>query len=232
MCTGTYTLSLATILKIMKDLKNIYEMLDFIKERPSMFIGDNKITSLRTFLDGYQLSNRLHNIQDELIFPPFYYFHRWVQLHFKSELSTAGYSHIMLQNNNNDEEKSLNSFFSVIDDFKELKPVNIIEAKLGESEVSFHHSTQCQIKTIDPKTNEKYFIYKNADEIFIVEVSNNFGFGVFVKLNGFLIRRWIGYELFDTKQEAFNYAYSLFGESLKWNYSKNNLEDLILYILK
>ncbi|TCI92791.1 hypothetical protein [Tenacibaculum sp. M341] len=216
----------------MKELKNIYEVLDFIKDRPSMFIGDNKITSLKIFLDGYQLSNRLHNIETELIFPPFYYFHRWIQLHFNSTLSTAGYSQIILQNNNNNEEKSLSSFFSFINDFKELRPVNIINAKLGELEISFHHSKQCKVKTIDPKTNEKHFIYKNADEIFIVEVSHSFGFGLFIKLNGLLIKDWIGYELFDTKQEAFNYANSLFGESLKWNYSKNNLDNLILYILK
>lgn len=207
-------------------------MLDFIKDRPSMFISENKISSLRTFLDGYLLANRLHKTEAELIFPPFYYFHRWVQLHFNSSLSTAGYSHIILQNNNNDEAESLKSFFSILKDFKKLKPLSIIHAKLGESEISFHHSNECGIKNINPTTNEKQFIYENADEIFIVETSDNFGFGVFVKLNGLLIRTWIGYELFDTKEEAFNYSSSLFGQSLKWNYVKNNLEELILYILK
>ena len=208
-------------------------MLDFIKDRPSMFISENKISFLKTFLDGYQLANRLHKVEAELIFPPFYYFHRWVQLHFNSSLSTtAGYSHIILQNNNNNEAESLNSFFSILKDFKELKPLRIIHSKLGESEMSFHHSNECQIKSINPMTNEKHYIYENADEIFIVETSDNFGFGVFIKLNGLLIRTWIGYELFDTTQEAFNYSSSLFGQSLKWNYIKNNLEELIQYILK
>lgn len=91
-------------------INNIYDLIDLMKERSGMFIGENKISAMSSFLDGYQFCARTHNIKQEKVFPPFWYFHEWAIETYKWYESTAGWKTIILQENDNDEAKALTVF--------------------------------------------------------------------------------------------------------------------------
>ena len=58
-------------------MNEIYEILDLIKIRPAMYIGDHSITALYSFLNGYSMAlNRLsiEDHTDTLLPLPFWFF--------------------------------------------------------------------------------------------------------------------------------------------------------------
>ena len=92
-----------------------YEMLQRIKQRPGMFLGQCSITRLRAFLDGYMGSRSdlgLPPTQQELEFNQF---QEWVQTRFKIS-SSHGWDSIILFYSA-DERDSLNNFFELFEQF-------------------------------------------------------------------------------------------------------------------
>ena len=92
-----------------------YEMLQRIKQRPGMFLGECSITRLRAFLDGYMGSRSdlgLPPTQQELEFNQF---QEWVQTRFKIS-SSHGWDSIILFYSA-DERDALNNFFELFDQF-------------------------------------------------------------------------------------------------------------------
>lgn len=49
-------------------LRNVYDLIDLMKRRPAMYIGENKISAMNSFLDGYYFCAATHNIQEEKVF--------------------------------------------------------------------------------------------------------------------------------------------------------------------
>jgi hypothetical protein len=102
--------------------KSIFDLLDLenFRKRTAMFIGDRKISSLDSFVQGY-----FYAVQSNDVFienkVEFNEFHDWVAGHFKWKESTAGWRRIILQECNEDEELALNKFFELYDQFKERK---------------------------------------------------------------------------------------------------------------
>ena len=92
-----------------------YEMLQRIKQRPGMFLGQCSITRLRAFLDGYMGSRSdlgLLPTQQELEFNQF---QEWVQTRFKIS-SSHGWDSIILFYSA-DERDALNNFFELFEQF-------------------------------------------------------------------------------------------------------------------
>ncbi len=71
--------------------KSIFDLLDMeeFRKRTAMYIGDRKISSLNSFIDGYFYATQTNNIEldDKVQFGDF---HDWVARHFKWKESTAG----------------------------------------------------------------------------------------------------------------------------------------------
>jgi hypothetical protein len=166
-------------------VQNIFEVIENIKARPALFFGDSKITSLNAFLHGYDFCESVNGKQQNHVFPPFWYFNEWAMHKYNWPESTAGWKNIILQENQNDEEKALKVFFEMIEEFKTLHPLSIQKLILTDQHLTFHHSEQCAIKRGDKKP-----IYVKADEILIVEFSHSFGFSFFVLSNGRHIGGW------------------------------------------
>ena len=205
------------------EIENIYNLIDLVERRPGMYIGDARISSLRSFLDGYQFAATVHNIEKKQVFPPFWYFHEWAMHKYGWGESTAGWKNIILEENQNDEELALTKCFELLKEFRTLKPKSIKRSKLNQTNIKFHHSENCKIKrSIDPVRQLTGPLYENADEIFIVEFSHNFGFSIFVRLNDESIGLdWR--ERFKTNEEAVDKSETLFGESLNWEYLTGDL---------
>ncbi|BDA68919.1 hypothetical protein RIVM261_016740 [Rivularia sp. IAM M-261] len=91
------------------------EMIQRIKQRPGMFLGQSSITRLRSFLDGYTASRQdlgLSVTEEEIKFSQF---QSWVQERFKIT-SSHGWDSIILFYSA-DEKDALNNFFELFEKF-------------------------------------------------------------------------------------------------------------------
>ena len=160
-------------------LSNIYDLIDLMKIRPAMYIGECKISAMSSFLDGYFFCSHIHGIEQEKVFPPFWYFHEWAKEEYNWYESTAGWKNIILQENDNDEAKALTVFFDLMADFKTLHPIKIERLRLEKQNLAFHHSEKCTTKYMDGTP-----IYAAASEVLLVTYSHNFGLSYFVPNTG------------------------------------------------
>lgn len=213
-------------------VENIFDLIELIKKRPAMYTGENSITSMRTFLDGYEFACFVNNIECHTIYPLFWYFHEWAMEKYNWSESTAGWKNIILQENQNDEEKALTVFFELIENFRKLKPISIEYIELTEDNLKFHHSELCKTKMYDPKTNSSNLpVYENADEILLVEHSHNFGFSIFITYKNRLLdydwrRRFI------SSENAKMFAKTLFDTNKQWKPLTENLLEKFNQIIK
>lgn len=100
----------------------LYEMLNRIKQRPGMFLGNCSITRLRAFLDGYMGARAdlgLPLTQQEQEFNSF---QEWIQTRFKIT-SSQGWERIILFYSS-DEKNALNNFFDLFESFVNEKNIS------------------------------------------------------------------------------------------------------------
>ena len=108
--------------KIEGDWRNLFEVLDYVKYRPVLFLGDKKITTLWHFIGGYQFSFSLNKIKEKS-FPDFAWFSTWIKGRIKTEYGlAAGWKHHLLSTYDNDEELAFNKFFQHLEEFKNSSP--------------------------------------------------------------------------------------------------------------
>lgn len=74
---------------------SIYRIIDAMRRRPGMYIGDPTTEKLDVFLTGYRVAMDHAGIADESQ-PPFMGFHNWVARKFGFRESTAGWSNMIL----------------------------------------------------------------------------------------------------------------------------------------
>lgn len=80
-----------------------------------MYTGDKTLSTLNAFLNGAHFSLELNGIKET---PGFRKFHCWVQDKFEIEQTTEGYCSTILKQCNGDEEKALEMFFELVEEFK------------------------------------------------------------------------------------------------------------------
>ena len=102
--------------KLPKSIFDLIDMEDF-RKRTSMYIGDKKITALKSFIDGYFYAIWANDIEvdDKIRFDDF---PDWVAKQFKWTESTGGWSKIILDECNGDEHLAVDKFFELYDKFK------------------------------------------------------------------------------------------------------------------
>ncbi len=89
-------------------------LLNVIRERPAMYLGELSLSALTQFLNGYGICLFLHGIQEKAPLPRD--FHDWVadRLHFSE--STRGYTRMILERVP-DEAMALRFFFELLDEY-------------------------------------------------------------------------------------------------------------------
>ncbi len=102
---------------------SFYDFLEAVQLRPMMFLGWNKLSLMRSFLGGFQMAVNLSNANyDTGKF--FTEFNQWAINKLTSENeSKYGWSGIILRKCNNDEEKGLELFFALLEEFKLEKEI-------------------------------------------------------------------------------------------------------------
>lgn len=126
---------------------NEYSLIETIRKRPGMYLGSNSITALMNFMHGYQFALReLRKFDDACptnLFPlDFYFMHEYTTLLYGLYESTAGWRNHILWNCGGDEEKALNKFFEVFDDFKEIRAEKCRRAVLSAENIAYNNSME------------------------------------------------------------------------------------------
>ncbi|MDM9585591.1 MULTISPECIES: hypothetical protein [unclassified Nostoc] len=150
-------------------MKNIYEILEMMRPRPQMFLGQRSLTALSGFIGGYFCAMEENGILIEEENPSFSQFHDWVARYYKWYESTAGWKNIILREVG-DEAKACDVFFELLELFKQRFPVLKYRVFLNQN----HKSTGAIYRRICIDG-----IYKDLDppkEIRIVQYTTDSGF--------------------------------------------------------
>jgi hypothetical protein len=85
------------------------------RNKTEMYIGEKRISTLKSFFDGIYYSFDTYKIKEKDIFIGL---NQWTAKYYDWEETSAGWKDIILIENGNDEEKALNEFFEIYDKFK------------------------------------------------------------------------------------------------------------------
>lgn len=96
-----------------------YQLIQKIKQRPSLYLGKRSITHLQTFLDGYTFARREQGIPVSEEERDFEDFQEWVEQRFNQH-STQSWARIILFYSE-DERDALDSFFELYAQFLQHK---------------------------------------------------------------------------------------------------------------
>lgn len=105
---------------------DFYELLDYIRQRPAMYLSEKSITLLYGFLAGYNFDKWIETVKNTN--PPFGEFNNWVAMKLGFYESTSGWRRMLLKVENGDEEKAFDRFFVLLDEFKQRQAKVILSA--------------------------------------------------------------------------------------------------------
>lgn len=92
-----------------------YQLIQKIKQRPSLYLGKCSITHLQTFLDGYTFACREHGVPVTEEEREFEDFQDWIEQRFNQQ-STQSWTRIILFYSE-DERDALDRFFELFAEF-------------------------------------------------------------------------------------------------------------------
>ncbi len=129
-----------------------YKLIEKIKSRPVLFLGEPSITNLQSFLIGYATALYDYEIPNKIVtlLPlPFWFFHEYVARCYNFIESTSGWKNMILKQVNGEEE-GLKLFFELFDEFKQLK-VETLQSSviLNYFQMCFGESIHWQIQKFD-----------------------------------------------------------------------------------
>ena len=153
---------------------SIYNMIDTIRRRPSLYLGRNSITALRNYLDGYQAAEREYNIcrKDELFPLPFWWMHEYVGYCLK-DTSVKGWNGLILDACDGAEEAALHKFFELYDEFRQIGMKRYWKAVLSEDNIEWNDQMKrvrrCHIDERGNHIMEP--VYRNPQAVYVVELT-------------------------------------------------------------
>ena len=157
----------------MQDEKpGLHRMIRKIQTRPGMYIGSNTITSLEHFLDGYQAAERDFGVgvcRNGNLFPPdFYYMHNFADFRLQTECLCAGWRHNILTYCHGDEEKALNLFFDLYQEFRQLKMKRYWKAVLTKENIAWNDKMK---RCYSVREHGPEPVYKNPIAVYALELT-------------------------------------------------------------
>lgn len=107
----------------------LYEILDAMEERPGMYLGEESVTMLSGWIDGWRaaLDNPFEGTE-----PPFGEFWDWVALRLGFFESTSGWRRMLLKRYGGDEVAAFRRFFELFNEFRKRKASVIFAASADE----------------------------------------------------------------------------------------------------
>ena len=191
-----------------------------IRPRPALYLGECNITKLRAFLDGYQTALYDFDIpeddRDALLPLSFWFFHEYVARCFGYIGSTAGWCNMILDQTDHDEEKGLCLFFTLYDEFMQLKIARIFTADLSSANKTHHITDKYAPRRM---TGEHYNIaepmYKNPISISYAQLTNDAGHESYICIVQTETERIIEDNLYSNEANVIKYFEQCFG-AVNW----------------
>lgn len=101
-----------------RDIRTIYDLLDLVRERPGMWIGAPSVTRLSVFIQGFRIGVDAAHGSLEVEHPAFHDFHDWVAAQLRRPKNGHGWSEMLLEAANGDEEAAFEQFWRELDVFR------------------------------------------------------------------------------------------------------------------
>jgi len=109
---------------------DFYNMIEAIGRRPEMYIDPSQsITALRNFLAGYLDGKGLKKTVSSTE-PSYAEFNNWVAMKLNFYESTKGWRRMLLERENDDEEKAFKRFFVLFDEFRNREETRLFQAEI------------------------------------------------------------------------------------------------------
>lgn len=198
----------------------IYNIIEQIRPRPGMYLGERSITRLRSFLDGYQsaLSDLgIREVSEDTLLPlPLQCFHDYVALRFDYYESTSGWCNMILDQTAHDEEKGLQLFFALFDDFKRLKTTRFLAADLTDENKAHHlydkYAPRCYT---GPNYDKAEPVYHDPLRIFYAELTDPSAYKGYMSIVQTEQKYIIERSIYKTEEKLLSYYEKCFG-AVSW----------------
>ncbi len=195
----------------------IYDILDSVRERPALLMGSKSITVLRNFLDGAGYASHIFGIDDgynDFSPIPFRFFNDYVARFYNYIECTAGWTNMILDRNNGDEQASFDKFYTLLDNFRSINISKIHKCALSQEQIDYHIESEFAPKRIlhnDCNQIEPLFI--QPKEIYMIELSNNSGYLCMIDGYG---TSYLHSSLLTSREAAIEYFKSNFSGTYHW----------------
>lgn len=120
---------------------DIYGIIDIIRQNPVMYIGKKSISQLNAFLMGFSACESYNHLADHTRLMPldFWYMNEYVAHRYNDNYSSnVGWAYIILQQCGGDEEKALDKFFDLYDEFRAVEITACRKADLTDENREYH----------------------------------------------------------------------------------------------
>lgn len=98
--------------------KDVYDFFEKIRPRPALYVGKKSLSKIQAFFYGYLYAVRFNDIDFDLGKFDSYSFHDWVAEKLGWYESTSGWLNMILKEVDNDEEKAVDLFYELLEEFK------------------------------------------------------------------------------------------------------------------
>lgn len=151
------------------DKMGISDAIDTIRKRPGMYLGSKSITALSHFLNGYQFAQQDYGVGGvERLFPlNFKFMHEFTKIQLCKDDNLGWCNHI-LNACDGDEEKALDKFWELYDEFKEVKMKKCWKAILSEDNIQYNDSMKY---TYAMRMDGKEAIFNNPRAVYLIELT-------------------------------------------------------------
>lgn len=152
---------------------SISSLLEKIRERPGLYLLGKGITSLCDLVTGYQLGIMEYDTLEEKreIIPLdfFRYMSEFAVFRLNPRIRNMGWWHAVLEHCEGDEEKALNKFFELYDEFKQIKMQRYWKAVLSEENIKWCNDMEHMYKNLSDGKREPVFTDPIA--VYVIELT-------------------------------------------------------------
>lgn len=144
-----------------------------IRARPGMWLGCKSITALWHFLHGYEFARleRGERFADELFPLDFGWFGEYTAAFSDMGLCAGWRNHILDICGGGDEERALEKFFELFDEFGKIRPKKMFKAVLSAENIAFNVEMRRCCKVCGADHSERRPIFDKPLAAYIIELS-------------------------------------------------------------
>lgn len=150
--------------------KGLYQMIQQIQKYPKAYLGSKALTPLFHFIGGYRAAKRdLGVCWHGSLFPlDFYFMHHFVDFQLKMDCSSAGWYYNVLMFCRGDEEKALNLFFDLYQEFMHLRMKRYWKAILTKKNIALNEEMERRCAEMAHRTEP---VHKNPVAVYVLELT-------------------------------------------------------------